>query len=118
MFHVEPFGFAGKRQRAVGQLGHEHLDRQRADQPDQPPDPNVVQFGFRVVHQQHPRLPAAFIQDLHLSERYRRRHEFLLSAGHATASLPQIVLELDGDDIIATGVMGLFYGHNRNPSGA
>jgi arsenite oxidase small subunit len=54
---------------------------------------------------------------LHLSTFDLTKHGMIVS-GHATASLPQIVLELDGDDIVATGVMGLFYGHHRNPSGA
>jgi arsenite oxidase small subunit len=54
---------------------------------------------------------------LHLSTFDLTKHGMVVS-GHATASLPQITLELDGDDIVATGVMGLFFGHNRNPSGA
>jgi arsenite oxidase small subunit len=53
---------------------------------------------------------------LHLSTFDLTKHGMIVS-GHATASLPQIALELDGDDIVATGVMGLFYGYNRNPSG-
>jgi len=53
---------------------------------------------------------------LHLSTFDLTKHGMIVS-GHATASMPQIVLDLDGDDIIATGVMGLFYGYNRNPSG-
>lgn len=54
---------------------------------------------------------------LHLSTFDLTKHGMIVS-GHATASLPQIVLDLDGDDIVATGVMGLFYGYNRNPTGA
>lgn len=54
---------------------------------------------------------------LHLSTFDLTKHGMIVS-GHATASLPQIVLELDGDDIVATGVMGLFFGYTRNPSGA
>lgn len=54
---------------------------------------------------------------LHLSTFDLTKHGMLVS-GHSTASLPQIVLELDGDDIVATGVMGLFFGYTRNPSGA
>lgn len=53
---------------------------------------------------------------LHLSTFDLTKHGMVVS-GHATASLPQIALELDGDDIVATGVMGLFFGHNRNPTG-
>lgn len=54
---------------------------------------------------------------LHLSTFDLTKHGMVVS-GHATASLPQITLELDGNDIVATGVMGLFFGYNRNPSGA
>jgi len=54
---------------------------------------------------------------LHLSTFDLTKHGMIVS-GHSAASLPQIVLEIDGDDIVATGVMGLFYGFNRNPSGA
>lgn len=54
---------------------------------------------------------------LHLSTFDLTKHGMVVS-GHSSASLPQISLELDGDDIVATGVMGLFYGYNRNPSGA
>lgn len=54
---------------------------------------------------------------LHLSTFDLTKHGMVIS-GHSAASLPQIVLETDGDDIVATGVMGLFYGYNRNPTGA
>lgn len=54
---------------------------------------------------------------LHLSTFDLTRHGMVVS-GHSAASLPQIVLGIEGDDIVATGVMGLFYGYNRNPSGA
>ena len=35
----------------------------------------------------------------------------MVVSGHATESLPQIVLEINGDDIYAVGVMGLVYGY-------
>lgn len=54
---------------------------------------------------------------LHLSTFDLTKHGMIVS-GHSVESLPQIVLEIDGDDIIATGVMGLFYGYSQNPSGA
>jgi len=54
---------------------------------------------------------------LHLSTFDLTKHGMLVS-GHAVESLPQIVLEIDGDDIVATGVMGLFYGYSQNPTGA
>lgn len=34
----------------------------------------------------------------------------MLVAGHATESLPQVVLEVEGDDVYATGILGLIYG--------
>lgn len=54
---------------------------------------------------------------LHLSTFDLTKHGMIVS-GHAVESLPQIVLEIDGDEIVATGVMGLFYGYSRNPTGA
>jgi arsenite oxidase small subunit len=46
---------------------------------------------------------------LHLTTFDLRRHGMVV-AGHATQSLPQVVLEADGNDIYATGVLGLIYG--------
>lgn len=53
---------------------------------------------------------------LHLTTFDLTRHGMVVS-GHATASLPQIVLEVVGGDILAVGVMGLLYGYNVNPRG-
>ena len=36
----------------------------------------------------------------------------MVISGHGTESLPQIVLEIDGDDIYAVGVLGLVYGYS------
>ena len=41
------------------------------------------------------------------------RHGMVVS-GHATQGLPQVVLELDNDDIFATGVLGLIFGFHDN----
>jgi arsenite oxidase small subunit len=41
------------------------------------------------------------------------RHGMVI-AGHATESLPQVLLELQGDDIYAVGVIGLIYGRYDN----
>ena len=46
---------------------------------------------------------------LHLTTFDLTRHGMLV-AGHATESLPQVLLETKGDDIFATGIMGLIYG--------
>ncbi len=45
----------------------------------------------------------------HLTSFDLTRYGMVIS-GHATESLPQIVLELEGDDVYATGVLGLVYG--------
>ena len=54
---------------------------------------------------------------LHLSTFDLTKHGMVVF-GHSTESLPQIVLAIEGEDIGATGVMGLCYGYSRNPSGA
>lgn len=50
---------------------------------------------------------------LHLTVFDLRRRGMVVS-GHATQSLPQIMLETEGDDIYATGVLGLLYGFADN----
>ncbi len=50
---------------------------------------------------------------LHLTT-FDLTHHGMVVAGHATESLPQIVLETIGDDIYAVGVMGLIYGYSSN----
>lgn len=50
---------------------------------------------------------------LHLTTFDLTRHGIVI-AGHATESLPQARLEIDGDDIYITGIMGLMYGHQEN----
>jgi arsenite oxidase small subunit len=51
---------------------------------------------------------------LHLTTFDLSRHGMVI-AGHATESLPQARLEVDGDDIYVTGIMGLIYGTQSNP---
>lgn len=41
------------------------------------------------------------------------RHGMVIS-GHGTESLPQVLLELEGDDIYAVGLLGLIYGRYDN----
>ncbi len=41
------------------------------------------------------------------------RHGIVIG-GHATESLPQVLLELEGDDIYAVGMLGLIYGRFDN----
>lgn len=81
---------------------------------------DVVAFNSLCPHQGGPlggRLDAEHQVlgpcPLHLSTFDLTRHGMLIS-GHATEGLPQIVLELQGDDLYATGVMGLVYGFHNN----
>jgi len=69
------------------------------------PDMNVVAFNSFC--------PVAGPCPLHLTTFDLTRHGMVIS-GHATQGLPQIVLEADGDDIVATGVMGLIFGYYDN----
>lgn len=52
----------------------------------------------------------------HLTSFDLTRHGMVI-AGHATQSLPQIVLQLEGEEISATGIMGLIYGRADNLRG-
>ncbi len=84
------------------------------------PDQDVVAFNtmcthmgislvnqFKREHQVLGPCPA------HLSTYDLTRHGMVVS-GHATEGLPQIVLEVEGDDLYATGIMGLIYGFGDN----
>ncbi len=51
---------------------------------------------------------------MHLSTFDLTRHGMIVS-GHATEPLPQILLEVEGDDIYAIGISGLMYGYHENP---
>ncbi len=53
---------------------------------------------------------------LHLSTYDLTRHGILIS-GQAYQNLPQVLLELDGDDIYAVGVFGLIFGRYDNLRG-
>ncbi|HJN93471.1 MAG TPA: arsenite oxidase small subunit AoxA, partial [Dehalococcoidia bacterium] len=41
-------------------------------------------------------------------------HRGMVVLGQATENLPQVVLEIDGDDIVAVGVNGIIYGYRNN----
>ena len=84
------------------------------------PDEDIVAFNGLCTHMGGP-LAGAFKADigvagpcpLHLTTFDLTRHGMVV-AGHATMGLPQITLEADGDDIYATGVMGLIFGYSDN----
>lgn len=84
------------------------------------PDQDIVAFNSFCTHQGGP-LVGKFNTEagiagpcpLHWTSFDLTRHGMVV-AGHATLGLPQITLELEGDDIIATGVLGLIFGYYDN----
>ena len=84
------------------------------------PDKDIVGFNQQCPHMGGP-LDGTYKAEhqvlgpcpLHLTTFDLTRHGMVVS-GHSTESLPQIVLEVKGDDIYAVGVMGLVYGYNAN----
>jgi len=87
------------------------------------PDQDVVAFNYACTHQGGS-LYDSYKADtkslgacpLHLSTYDLTRHGILIS-GQAYQSLPQILLELEGDDIYATGIFGLIFGRKENLHG-
>jgi len=87
------------------------------------PDKDVVAFNYACTHQGGS-LFDSYKGDtksmgacpLHLSTYDLTRHGILIS-GQAYQSLPQILLELEGDDIYATGIFGLIFGRKNNLQG-
>lgn len=86
------------------------------------PKRDVVAFNYLCSHQGGP-LQGSYVADgphrilgqcpLHLSTYDLRRHGIVVS-GQAFESLPQVLLELDGDNIYAVGMMGLIFGRHKN----
>ena len=84
------------------------------------PDNSIVAFNSVCSHQGGP-LTGQFHTDigvagpcpLHWTTFDLTRHGMVIS-GHATQGLPQVILETDGDDIVATGVQGLIFGYYDN----
>lgn len=87
------------------------------------PNKDVVAFNYACTHQGNS-LSGSYKKDtkslgacaLHLSTYDLTRHGILIS-GQAYQSLPQVLLELDGDDIYATGIFGLIFGRKENLHG-
>jgi len=86
------------------------------------PQGDVVAFSYVCTHQGGPLRGLYKVVDnhrvlgqcpMHLSTFDLTRHGIVIS-GQAYESLPQVLLELDGDDIYAVGIMGLLYGRNQN----
>jgi arsenite oxidase small subunit len=84
---------------------------------------DVVAFNYMCTHQGGS-LEGTYKADtkslgacpLHLSTYDLTRHGILIS-GQAYQSLPQVLLELDGDDVYAVGVFGLIFGRFDNLQG-
>ena len=82
------------------------------------PDKDIVAFNQQCTHMGGP-LQGSYKDayqalgpcPLHLTTFDLTRHGMVIS-GHATESLPQIGLEVQGDDIYDVGVMGLVYGYS------
>jgi arsenite oxidase small subunit len=87
------------------------------------PGRDVIAFNYTCTHQGGS-LEGTYKADtkslgacpLHLSTYDLTRHGILIS-GQAYQSLPQVLLELDGDDIYAVGVFGLIFGRFDNLQG-
>ena len=87
------------------------------------PDEDVVAFNAQCTHMgapmsgnYQPEHKALGTCVFHQTSFDLRRHGMVI-AGHATESLPQVLLELKGDDIYAVGVLGLIYGRHDNLAG-
>ncbi|WP_299404948.1 arsenate reductase (azurin) small subunit [uncultured Roseobacter sp.] len=87
------------------------------------PNKDVVAFNYTCTHQGGPLQGTYQAADkalgpcpLHLTTFDLTRHGIFI-AGQAYQSLPQVLLELDGDDIYAVGMFGLIYGRFDNLQG-
>jgi arsenite oxidase small subunit len=86
------------------------------------PGKDIVAFHNNCTHMGGP-LHGTYRQEygavgpcpFHLTSFDIRRHGMVI-AGHATESLPQVVLEVESDWVYATAMMGLIYGRVANIS--
>lgn len=85
---------------------------------------DVVAFSYMCTHQGGPmQTTYKHVGDqrvmgqcpLHLSTYDLRRHGIIVS-GQAYQSLPQVLLEVEGDNVYAVGIMGLLFGRQNNLS--
>lgn len=84
------------------------------------PDQDVIAFNALCTHMGgdmsksfKPTDQALGPCPLHQSTFDLTRHGMVIG-GHATESLPQVLLELEGNDIYAVGMLGLIYGRYDN----
>ena len=83
----------------------------------------MVAFNYTCTHQGGPLQGTYKAADkalgpcpLHLTTFDLTRHGIFIS-GQAYQSLPQVLMELEGDDIYAVGMFGLIYGRYDNLQG-
>lgn len=84
------------------------------------PDTDIVAFSYMCTHMGCPLV--GLYKDEHKVlgpctchySTFDLRHHGMVVLGQATQNLPQITLAIEGDDIYATGVMGLIYGFSSN----
>ena len=83
---------------------------------------DIVAFSTLCTHQGGPLMGTYQATDehrtlgpcpLHLSLYDIRRHGIVVS-GQAYQSIPQVLLEVEGDDVYAVGMLGLIFGRNQN----
>ena len=83
---------------------------------------DIVAYSYLCTHQGGPLHGTYKATDehrtlgpcpLHLSLFDLRRHG-VIASGQAYESLPQVLLEIDGDDIYAVGMLGLIFGRDKN----
>ncbi|MCH8900740.1 MAG: arsenate reductase (azurin) small subunit [Chloroflexi bacterium] len=112
----EPLDFAypaGGQQNFVVKLGE-------AAQIGVGPEEDIVAFSYLCTHMGCPLIGQ--YKDEHKImgpcpchfTTFDLRHNGMVVLGQATQNLPQIALLVEGDDIYATGVIGLFYGAGSN----
>lgn len=84
------------------------------------PDNDIVAFNSLCTHMGGPMMGAYRPEHkavgpcpFHLTSFDLTKHGMVI-AGHATESLPQVVLEVRGNDIYAIGMLGLVYGRYDN----
>ena len=83
-------------------------------------DQDIVAYNYACTHQGGD-LSGSYKAEtkslgacpLHLSTYDLTRHGILIS-GQAYQSLPQILLEIEGDSVYATGIFGLIFGRENN----
>jgi arsenite oxidase small subunit len=83
---------------------------------------DIVAYSYLCTHQGGPLQGTYKATDehrtlgpcpLHLSLYDLRRHG-IIASGQAYESLPQVLLEIDGDDVYAVGLLGLIFGRDKN----